>query len=87
MNQCLWQLVHLATKAGQKLHFASTVAGEVLPINIGETGDLSCQKGAFLCAEPSIELSSCIYKEIFHQVSLAERVLYSGYYRNRYGIS
>ena len=38
------------------------VAGEVLPINIGETGGFICQKGAFLCAEPSVELSVAFTK-------------------------
>ena len=45
-----------------EIAFASTVAGEVLPINIGETGGFICQKGAFLCAEPSVELSVAFTK-------------------------
>lgn len=61
VNQCLWQHTR-QLKAGAEIAFASTVAGEVLPINIGETGGFICQKGAFLCAEPSVELSVAFTK-------------------------
>ena len=56
-GESMFMATYSATKAGAEIAFASTVAGEVLPINIGETGGFICQKGAFLCAEPSVELS------------------------------
>jgi uncharacterized protein (AIM24 family) len=37
--------------------FASTVAGEVLPVDVGANGGMICQKGAFLCAQESVNLS------------------------------
>ena len=53
-GESMFMATYTATKAGAEIAFASTVAGEVLPINIGETGGFICQKGAFLCAEPSV---------------------------------
>ena len=61
-GESMFMATYTATKAGAEIAFASTVAGEVLPINIGETGGFICQKGAFLCAEPSIELSVAFTK-------------------------
>lgn len=61
-GESMFMATYTATKAGAEIAFASTVAGEVLPINIGETGGFICQKGAFLCAEPSVELSVAFTK-------------------------
>lgn len=44
--------------------FASTVAGEVLPIDVGATGGMICQKGAFLCAQESVTLSVALTKKL-----------------------
>lgn len=54
---------YTAKRAGASIAFASTVAGEILPIDIGETQGLICQKGAFLCAEPSVKLSVTLTKK------------------------
>lgn len=61
-GESMFMATYSATKAGAEIAFASTVAGEVLPINIGETGGFICQKGAFLCAGPSVELSVAFTK-------------------------
>ena len=44
--------------------FASTVAGEVLPVDVGATGGMICQKGAFLCAQESVTLSVALTKKL-----------------------
>ena len=61
-GESLFMATYTAEQAGARIAFASTVAGEVLPINIGETGGSICQKGAFLCAEPTVDLSVAFTK-------------------------
>lgn len=61
-GESLFMATYTAEQAGARIAFASTVAGEVLPINIGETGGFICQKGAFLCAEPTVGLSVAFTK-------------------------
>lgn len=55
---------YTADVAGSTIAFASTVAGEIMPVNISETGGLVCQKGAFLCAEPSVNLNVTFTKKL-----------------------
>lgn len=43
--------------------FASTVAGEVLPVDVGANGGLICQKGAFLCAQETVNLNITFTKK------------------------
>ena len=54
---------YIAQQAGATIAFASTVAGEVMPIDVGESGGMICQKGAFLCAEPGVELNITLTKK------------------------
>lgn len=53
-----------AERPGAMIAFASTVAGEVLPIDVGVTGGMICQKGAFLCAQESVTLSVALTKKL-----------------------
>ena len=57
-GESLFMATYTAEQAGARIAFA----GEVLPINIGETGGFICQKGAFLCAEPTVDLSVAFTK-------------------------
>ena len=42
---------------GSKVAFASTVPGKIIPINVEEyENGITMQKGAFLCAQPSVNL-------------------------------
>lgn len=54
-----------AEKDNQTIAFASTVPGEILPIHL-EQGQIgyTVQKGAFLCAEPTIELKVAFKKKL-----------------------
>lgn len=63
-GESMFMARYIAQAAGSTIAFASTVAGEILPINVGETGGLICQKGAFLCAEPSVNLNITFSKKI-----------------------
>lgn len=62
-GESMFMAHYTAQAAGAKVAFASTVAGEILPVNVGETGGLICQKGAFLCAEPSVNLNITLTKK------------------------
>lgn len=62
-GESLFMANYTATRAGASISFASTVAGEILPVNIGETNGLICQKGAFLCSEPGVNLSITFTKK------------------------
>ena len=62
-GESLFMATYKAEKEGAVIAFASTVAGEILPIRIEETRGLICQKGAFLCAEESVDLSVTFSKK------------------------
>ena len=51
-----------AEKEGAKVAFATTVPGEIMPINVGEAQGLMIQKGAFLCAEQGVDLKIALTK-------------------------
>lgn len=63
-GESLFMATYKAERAGSTIAFASTVAGEVMPVNIGPNGGLICQKGAFLCAQESVNLSVTFTKKI-----------------------
>lgn len=63
-GESMFMANYTAKAAGAKIAFASTVAGEILPINVGESGGLICQKGAFLCAEPGVQLNITFTKKL-----------------------
>ncbi|MEY8390985.1 TIGR00266 family protein [Lachnospiraceae bacterium] len=63
-GESLFMATYKAEKPGAMIAFASTVAGEVLPIDVGVTGGMICQKGAFLCAQESVTLSVALTKKL-----------------------
>lgn len=52
-----------AEKEGAKVAFATTVPGEIMPINVDEAQGLMIQKGAFLCAEQGVDLKIALAKK------------------------
>ena len=62
-GESMFMANYTAQAAGAKIAFASTVAGGILRINVGETGGMICQKGAFLCAEPGVNLNITLTKK------------------------
>ena len=42
---------------GAKIAFATTVPGDIIPINVGEHNGFTIQKSSFLCAEPGVDIS------------------------------
>lgn len=62
-GESLFMATYKAEQPGTQIAFASTVAGSILPVNVGETGGLICQKGAFLCAQESVDLNVTFTKK------------------------
>lgn len=63
-GESLFMATYKAEKPDAMIAFASTVAGEILPVDIGVCGGLICQKGAFLCAQESVNLSVTFTKKL-----------------------
>lgn len=61
-GESLFMATYTAQKEGTMVAFASTVAGEILPIDVGATGGMICQKGAFLCAQEGVNLNVTLTK-------------------------
>lgn len=49
---------------GTLIGFAATVPGAVLPVDLNQTGSLICQKGAFLCAQNTVDLRAVFTKKL-----------------------
>lgn len=49
-GESLFMATYTAQRPGALIAFASTVAGQIYPLDVSATGGLICQKGAFLCA-------------------------------------
>jgi uncharacterized protein (TIGR00266 family) len=63
-GESMFMATYRAERAGASIAFASTVPGEVLPIDVGSSGGMICQKGAFLCAQESVNLSITFSKKL-----------------------
>lgn len=63
-GESIFMATYKAERPGASIAFASTVAGEVLPVDIGACGGMIAQKGAFLCAENTVELSIAFTKKL-----------------------
>jgi len=63
-GESLFMATYKAERPDVTIAFASTVAGEILPVDLGTTGGMICQKGAFLCAEESVKLSVAFSKKL-----------------------
>lgn len=47
---------------GSKVAFATTVPGDIVPINVAENNGFTIQKNAFLCAEPGVDIQIAFTK-------------------------
>ena len=62
-GESLFMATYKAERPDAVIAFASTVAGEILPIDLSQYPEMICQKGAFLCAQESVELSVTFTKK------------------------
>lgn len=60
-GESIFMANYTAEVSGAKVAFGSTVPGSVVPVNISQ-GGLICQKGAFLCAEQTVDLKAIFTK-------------------------
>lgn len=62
-GESLFMATYTAEGPNTHISFASTVPGDLVALDIGETGGMICQKDAFLCAEPTVELKVAFTKK------------------------
>ena len=62
-GESLFMATYTAVRPDCIIAFASTVPGMILPVDMSRTS-LICQKGAFLCAQPTVEVSTVFTKKI-----------------------
>ena len=64
-GESIFMANYIAQRDGATVAFATTVPGNIKPVNLSEMPNgLNVQKGAFLCAEDSIETSVTFTKKI-----------------------
>lgn len=63
-GESLFMATYQARRAGAMIAFSSTVAGQILPVNMTEQRELICQKGAFLCAQNRVRLDVVFTKKV-----------------------
>lgn len=61
-GESLFMATYTATRPDCIIAFASTVPGKILPVDMSKTS-LICQKGAFLCAQPTVEVNTVFTKK------------------------
>ncbi len=62
-GESIFMANYTADAEGAVIAFGSTVPGTVVPVDISR-GELICQKGAFLCAEQSVDLKVAFNKKL-----------------------
>ena len=62
-GESLFMTTYSSVRPGATIAFSSTVAGEVFPVDIAANGPMICQKGAFLCAQPGVNLNVAFTKK------------------------
>ncbi len=61
-GESMFMANYTSTRDGAKIGFASTVPGTIVPVDAGRDA-LVIQKGAFLCAETTVELNAILTKK------------------------
>lgn len=62
-GESLFMATYTAQRPDSIIAFASTVPGKIMTVDVSKTS-LICQKGAFLCAQPTVEISTVLTKKI-----------------------
>lgn len=62
-GESFFMATYTATKDAT-IAFSSTVPGSVLPVDVSQWGSLTIQKGAFLCAEQSVNLEVTFTRKV-----------------------
>lgn len=56
-GESMFMATYTAQMPGAYIAFSSTVAGEIMPVDVAAYDGLICQKGAFLCAQSGVNLN------------------------------
>lgn len=62
-GESIFMATYTSRVNGAIIGFASTVAGEIMAIDVGAHQGMTFQKGAFLCAQPSVDMTATITKK------------------------
>lgn len=62
-GESIFMNTYTANVDGAKVAFATTVPGDIVSVNVGENNGFTVQKSAFLCAEPSVDMSIAFTKK------------------------
>lgn len=63
-GESMFMAHYTAEKDNADIAFAATVPGSIVPISVSGTGGMIIQKGAFLCAENSVQLETIFTKKV-----------------------
>lgn len=63
-GESMFMAHYSAVRDGATIAFASTVPGSIVSVDAENAGGLIVQKGAFLCAEDSVELETVFTKKL-----------------------
>lgn len=63
-GESLFMATFTATRPGDEITFAATMPGQILPFTLRPGYELIAQKGAFLCAEPGVQLSAYLTRSV-----------------------
>lgn len=62
-GESIFMNTYTANIDGAKVAFATTVPGDIVAVNVGENNGFTVQKSAFLCAEPTVDMSIAFTKK------------------------
>ena len=62
-GESMFQSTFTSSRDQAQIGFASTVPGAIIPYDLTGKPDLICQKGAFLCAQDSVEMKVVLTKK------------------------
>ena len=79
-GESLFMATYKAERPGAMIAFASTVAGEILPVDIGACG------GRILVRAGERKLEHYFYEEIVRWIFRRRGLYLAGYVRHRYGV-
>jgi len=62
-GESIFMSTFTAERNDAKVAFATTVPGEIIPVELDSSKTLMVQKGSFLCAEPTVDLKVALTKK------------------------
>jgi len=63
-GESLFMATYTSTKPNSVIAFAAGAPGSIYTLDLGTTGPVTCQKGAFLCAQDSVNLKTILTKKL-----------------------